>query len=116
VALYEEKIVIVACAAGLDTGDGSFAVLRDIGDYRRDCTRAQTLGPSGRWSLHPSRIANEVFSPLQEELDRACKLGNAYDEAEDKGLGAVENDGDTIDAPSIRSLRNTIQSTEPMRM
>jgi citrate lyase subunit beta / citryl-CoA lyase len=118
VTLYEEKIVIVACAAGLDTGDGSFAVLRDIGGYRRDCMRAQTLGPSGRWALHPSRIeiANEVFSPLQEELDRARKLGNAYDEAEDKGLGAVKNDGDTIDAPSIRSLRNTIQSTEPMRM
>jgi hypothetical protein len=27
--------------------------------------------------------------------------GNAYDESEDMGLGAVENDGDTIDTPSI---------------
>lgn len=102
-APYEGKIVIVACAAVLDTGDGSFAVVRDIGGYRRDCTRAQTLGPSGRWALHPSRIeiASEVSTPMQEELDRARILANAYDESEDMGLGAVENDGDTIDTPSI---------------
>ncbi len=38
---------------------------------------------------------------MQEELDRARSLANAYDESEDMGLGAVENDGDTIDTPSI---------------
>ncbi len=38
---------------------------------------------------------------MQEELDRARSLANAYDESEDMGLGTVENDGDTIDTPSI---------------
>ena len=51
---------------------------------------------------------------MQEEVDRALKLAKAYEEAEDKGLGVVGNDGDTIDAASIRSLRNTMQNTDPM--
>jgi citrate lyase beta subunit len=47
-------------------------------------------------------------------VDRALKLAKAYEEAEDKGLGAVENDGDTIEAAPIRSLRNTTQNTDPV--
>ena len=83
-----------------------------------ECTRAKTLGLSVRWAIHPSQIdiANEVFSPIQEEVDRALKLTKAYEEAEDKGLGAVENDGDTIEAAPRRSLRNILQNTNPMAM
>jgi citrate lyase subunit beta/citryl-CoA lyase len=116
VAPYEGKILIVACAAVLDIGDGSFAVVRDIGGYRRECTRTKDLGLPVRWAIRPSQIeiANEVFSPVQEEVDRALKLAKAYEEAEDKGLGVVGNDGDTIDAASIRRLRNTMQNTDPM--
>jgi citrate lyase subunit beta/citryl-CoA lyase len=91
-------------------------VLRETEGYRREGTRAKTLGPPVRWAIHPSQteIANEVFSPLQGEVDRALKLAKAYEEAEDKGLGAVENDGDTIEAAPIRSLRNTTQNTDPV--
>jgi citrate lyase subunit beta/citryl-CoA lyase len=98
--------------------DGSFAVLSETKGYRMECTRGKTLGLSVRWAIHPSQIdiANEVFSPMHEEVDRALKLAKAYEEAEDKGLGAVEIDGDTIDAASIRSLRNTMQNTDPMDM
>jgi citrate lyase subunit beta/citryl-CoA lyase len=53
---------------------------------------------------------------MQEELDRALKLAKAYEEAENKGLGAAENDGDTIDVASIRSLMKTMQNTDPMDM
>jgi hypothetical protein len=72
VAPYEGKILIVACAAVLDIGDGSFAVVRDIGGYRRECTRTKDLGLPVRWAIRPSQIeiANEVFSPVQEEVDR----------------------------------------------
>ena len=41
---------------------------------------------------------------MQEEVDRALKLAKAYEKAEE-GLKVVGNDGDTIDAASIRSLR-----------
>jgi citrate lyase subunit beta / citryl-CoA lyase len=96
--------------------DESFAVLRETKGYRRECTRAKTLGTPFRWAIHPSQIemANEVFSPMQGEVDRALKLTKAYEEAEDKGLGAVENDGDPIDAALVRSLRNTMQNIHPV--
>jgi len=96
--------------------DRSFAVLKETKGYRRECTRTNDLGLPVRWAIHPNQIeiANEVFSPVQEEVDRALKLATAYEEAEDKGLKVVGNDGDTIDAASIRSLRNTMQNTDPM--
>ena len=62
--------------------------MRDIGGYRRECTRTKDLGLPVRWAIRPSQIeiANEVFSPVQEEVDRALKLAKAYEEAEDKGM------------------------------
>src|SRR5215208_2420697 len=51
-----EKIVIVACAAGLDTVDRSFAVLKETKGYRRECTRAKDLGLPVGWATHPSQI------------------------------------------------------------
>jgi citrate lyase subunit beta/citryl-CoA lyase len=93
-------------------------VLREPEGYRRECTRAKNLGPSVRWAVYPSQLdtANGVFSPIQEEADRALEVAKAYEEAKDKGLGAVENDGDTVDAASVRSLRNTMQNTASLGM
>jgi citrate lyase beta subunit len=92
--------------------------LREPEGYRRECTRAKNLGPSVWWAAHPSQLdtANGVLSPMQEAADRALEAAKAYEEAKDKGLGAVENDGDTVDVASVRSLRNTMQNTASLGM
>ncbi|WP_433622134.1 HpcH/HpaI aldolase/citrate lyase family protein [Nocardia sp. CA-120079] len=104
------KIVVAARAAGIAAIDGPFAAFGDPDGYRREAVRAHTLGFDGKWGIHPSQIAlaNEVFSPDQEEVDRARALAKAYAEAEAKGLGAVAVNGDMVDAASVRILRNTI--------
>lgn len=112
------KVIIAARAARIDTVDGPFAAFRDPDGYRRECIRAKTLGATGKWAIHPSQIeiANKVFSPTREEVDRARRLAAAYEEAEAKGLGAINVDGDMVDAATIRILRNTIQKAELMGM
>eukprot|EP01138_Halocafeteria_seosinensis_P010957 gb/GECG01011191.1/.p1 GENE.gb/GECG01011191.1/~~gb/GECG01011191.1/.p1 ORF type:complete len:143 (+),score=15.21 gb/GECG01011191.1/:1-429(+) len=50
--------------------------------------QAKQLGYDGKTLIHPSTIekCNEVFSPTQEEVERALKIVQAYDSASAEGL------------------------------
>ncbi|MEA2625383.1 MAG: citrate lyase subunit beta / citryl-CoA lyase, partial [Candidatus Binatota bacterium] len=108
------KIVIAARAAGIDAIDGPFADFKNPDAYRKEASRAAILGFVGKWAIHPSQVevANQVFSPTPEEVERARRMIQAYDEAEAKGLGAVAVEGVMVDAASVRILRNTTDKAE----
>jgi citrate lyase subunit beta/citryl-CoA lyase len=76
------------------------------------------LGCVGKWAIHPAQIepALEIFTPTQEDVDRARKLAAAYAKAEAEGLGAVNVDGLMVDAASIRILNNTLRKAELIGM
>ena len=78
------------------------------------CRRAAALGYDGKWAIHPSQIeiANEVFSPLPEEVDRARRIIVAMAEAAAEGRGAVSLDGRLIDAASIKMAENVVSRAD----
>lgn len=104
------KVVIAARAAGIDAIDGPYLDFKNAQGYRRECTRSKVLGIVGKWAIHPDQItiANQVFSPSQEEVDRARKLDATYTEAQEKGLGAVAFEGKMIDMAVVRNARNIL--------
>jgi len=112
------KIVIAARAAGVDAVDGPYIDFKTPDGYRRECVRSHTLGFVGKWAIHPTQIdiANHVFSPSQEEVDRARKLDAFYTEAQTRGLGAVAFEGKMIDVAIIRNARNIIQKADLIGM
>lgn len=112
------KIVVAARAAGIEAVDGPYADFRNPDGYRVEATRACVLGFVGKWAIHPSQIAiaNEAYSPTQNEVDRARKLAKAYADAEEQGLGAVAIDGVMVDAASVRILRNVIAKADLIGM
>ena len=112
------RIAIAARAARIDAVDGAFPDYKNLDGYRRECMHARTLGFVGKWAIHPSQIdiANQVFSPSQEEVAYARKLDAAYTEALASGLGAVAVDGKMIDAAIVRSVRNIIQKADLIGM
>lgn len=112
------KLVIAARAAGIDAIDGAYPDFKDLDGYRRECIHAKTLGFVGKWAIHPSQIsiANQVFSPTQEEVDYARRVDAAYADALANGLGAVAIDGRMIDVAVVRSLRNTLQKADMIGM
>jgi citrate lyase subunit beta / citryl-CoA lyase len=96
-------ILAAARAAGLQAIDGPFGRIRDLSGFRSSAVRAYTLGYDGKWVLHPSQvgIANEVFTPGQEEFERAQDILDAYGLAgREQGLGAVAWGADMIDEAS----------------
>ncbi len=70
-----------------------------------------TLGLVGKWAIHPSQveIAQEVFSPTQDQVDRARATKAAFDAALAQGLGAVMYEGKMIDIASIRIVNNVVE-------
>ena len=108
---YQRQRVVIACrAAGIDAVDGPFGNFRDPESYEREATRAMVLGCVGKWAIHPAQVevAQRVFSPTQEEVDRARKIVQAYDAAVARGEGAAQVDDAMIDAASVRLVQNTL--------
>ena len=108
---YQRQRVVIACrAAGIDAVDGPFGNFRDPDSYEREATRAMVLGCVGKWAIHPAQveIAQRVFSPTEEEVDRARKIVQAYDAAVARGEGAAQVDDAMIDAASVRLVQNTL--------
>jgi citrate lyase subunit beta / citryl-CoA lyase len=100
------SVVTAARAAGIDAIDYPYPNYLDPDAYRRDCEAASLLGFDGKWCIHPSQIsiANEVFSPTQEEVDWALETQAAYRQAEAAGTGAIAVDGNLVDAAHMRHV------------
>jgi citrate lyase subunit beta / citryl-CoA lyase len=98
------KILMAGRANGLQVIDGPYVKVRDLEGFRDFCTRTQILGFDGKWALHPDQVTilNEMFSPTQEQFDRAHDILDAYEEATTTGdrKGAVMFGDEMIDEAS----------------
>jgi citrate lyase subunit beta/citryl-CoA lyase len=105
-----QRIVVAARAAGLRAMDGPVADHRDEDGLRAACRLARALGFDGKWCIHPAQVpvVNEVFSPTEGEVTWAQKVVDAYERANAAGSGAVDVDGQMVDAASIKMARNTL--------
>jgi malyl-CoA/(S)-citramalyl-CoA lyase len=104
--------MVTACRAyGLRPIDGPYGDFQDPDGYRAAARRAAALGYEGKWAIHPSQIApaNEVFSPLTAEVERARRILEALDAAAREGRGAAQLEGRMIDAASARMAQNIVQ-------
>ncbi len=99
------KILMAGRANGLQVIDGPYVKVRDSDGFRDYCQRTAILGFDGKWALHPDQVTilNEVFSPTQEQYDKACSVLEAYAEATDgsgERKGAVMFGDEMIDEAS----------------
>ena len=74
------RILVAARAHGLQAVDGPYPRIHDLEGFRAAARRTAALGFDGKWVLHPGQITacNEVFSPTQEDYDRAELILEAY--------------------------------------
>jgi len=99
------RILVAARTHDLQAIDGPYLQIRDVDGFRAVARRSAALGFDGKWVLHPGQIeaANEVYSPAQEDYDRAERMLDAYDHAtSDAGgrVGAVMLGDEMIDEAS----------------
>jgi citrate lyase subunit beta / citryl-CoA lyase len=98
------KILMAGRANGLQVIDGPFLKIKEIDALRDYAMRTRILGYDGKWALHPDQVSviNEVFTPTQEQFDRAFDILEAYEKATTEGdrRGAVMFGDEMIDEAS----------------
>jgi citrate lyase subunit beta/citryl-CoA lyase len=97
------KILMAGRANGLQVIDGPYLKIRELDALRDYSMRTRVLGYDGKWALHPDQVTviNEVYTPTQEQFDRAHDILEAYRTAtEDDRRGAVMFGDEMIDEAS----------------
>lgn len=108
------RMVVAARANGLRPIDGPFGDFSDPDGYKAQANRSAVLGCEGKWAIHPSQVAlaNEVFTPSDEEVNKARRILEAMEEAQREGRGAVSLDGRLIDIASIKQAEALVKQAE----
>jgi len=99
------RLLMAARAHDKQVIDGPYLQIKDLDGFRRVAGRSAALGFDGKWTLHPSQIevANEAYSPLQEDYDHAENILDAYEHytsAKGGARGAVMLGDEMIDEAS----------------
>lgn len=105
------RIVIESKAAGLEAPiDTVFARLGDPQGLRASARRARDLGFQGKLCIHPEQIdpINTLFTPDEEEIDRARRIIAAFESAEAAGSASIRLDGQFIDYPIVERARRIV--------
>lgn len=111
---YPRSRIAIACrAAGVDPPlDTPFMIdLKDLEALKVDAKRAKQLGFQGKLCIHPNQIepCHAVFSPTKEEVSYAERVVQAFEEAETKGIAAIQLDGKFIDYPVVERSRRILK-------
>jgi len=104
-------IVNTSRAAGVQPIDTPFlGSLTDKEAFLREVKLAAQLGFKGKQCIHPSQIEpiNNMFSPSQEEVNRARKIVEAFEEAQSRGLGVISFDGRMVDHMTYSHARDVV--------
>jgi citrate lyase subunit beta/citryl-CoA lyase len=106
------RILLAAKVEGLLALDQVFTDIRDNDAFRRDAEFGRQLGYDGKLCITPRQveIANDVFSPSAEEVDRSRRLIEAYEAGQAQGRGVIEFEGSMVDEPLLKRARAVIQS------
>ena len=109
------RILMAGRANGLQVIDGPFLKVRELDSLREFAQRTRVLGYDGKWALTPDQalVLNEVYSPTQEQFDKAWDILEAYRVATDENnTGAVMFGDEMIDEASRKMARKFLTRGE----
>jgi len=88
-----------ARAYGLDILDGVYNDLSDEAGLRRECIEGRDCGFDGKTLIHPNQIAvaNEVFAPSPEEVEKAREIVALFALPENRAKGAISHNGRMVE-------------------
>jgi len=119
VALQHIRAVVVqvAVAYGLTPIDTPYADYKDEAGLVAETQLAKAVGFKGKYAIHPAQVEviNRIFTPSKDEVERARRIVEAYEDALSQGLGAVSVDGRMVDAPIAERARAIIAAAKRRR-
>lgn len=102
--------LLAARAENLAILDGVYLDLSDDEGFRGSCVQGAEIGFDGKTLIHPKTIAvaNEIFAPSAEEVERSRRIIAAFDEATKEGKGVVVVDGKLIENLHVDNAKRLV--------
>ena len=112
------QIVNAARAAGIQAIDSVFSDVADMEGLRASVVEAKSLGFEGKGCIHPRQIAviHQAFAPGEQELEKAKRVVQAFQQAQKQGLSVVTLGSKMIDPPVVKRALKTVQLAQRLRI
>lgn len=106
----QDRVLHAARAAGVHAIDGPFLGIKDDDAFREATRWVSALGFDGKWVIHPAQIdtVQATFTPTAEQVDLARRVLTALEEAEARGAGAAQLEGQMLDEAVAVAARRTL--------
>ncbi len=110
------RVVNAARAAGVQPIDSVWGDVGDADGLEAWAVRSRALGFVGMGCVHPRQIpvVHRAFAPSAEELDRALKIVEAWEQARQRGLGVVALGSKMIDPPVVERAVGLVEQARRM--
>jgi citrate lyase subunit beta/citryl-CoA lyase len=113
------RLVAATRAAGLAAPvDGPWLALKDVDGLEADSRRSRQLGFQGRVTVYPPQVETvlRAYSAMgEDEVARARRIVEAFEEAEARGVASLRVDGTFVDYPIYRLARERLQRYDAWR-
>jgi len=105
-----QTAVMVARAFGIYVLDGVHVDLDDVVGFEAACRQGRDLGFDGKTLIHPKQVdvANAVFAPGTDEIERAKRIVAAHEDAAAKGLGVTLLDGRLVEVLHVAEAKRLL--------
>ena len=103
-------VVNAARAASIQPIDSVYSDVINMEGLKESVVEAKSLGFEGKGCIHPRqvKVVHEAFAPTDEEISKAKKIIQAFEDADKKGLGVVSVGSKMIDPPVVKRAIKTI--------
>ena len=110
-SLYARTRLVNACkAAGIQPIDSVFSDVADMEGLQRNVEQSRALGFEGMGCIHPRQVPviQEAFMPGLEEIEKATRIVEAFEQAKAQGSGVVALGSKMIDPPVVKRAQKTL--------
>jgi len=112
--LRSEMLADVRAAGVPNPMTGVVTKLHDLAEVEAFARQSRAIGYEGMMVIHPSHvpIVNEVFGASADDVAAAKRLLDAWESATRDGLGALDHEGQMVDAAMVRVAQDVVTRAE----
>lgn len=112
---YPRSVLGVAArAAGVIALDTPYVNFKDNSGLESEIKDVIKLGFKGKFAIHPNQIETikRGFGPTIDDIKKAVRIVEKWNEMSAKGHGSFDMDGEMIDVPVVERARGLINEAE----
>jgi citrate lyase beta subunit len=104
------SVVLHASAFNLQAIDMVYVDFRDQAGLVEEARAGAGMGYAGKQIIHPDQVApvQSAFTPDDEEVAKALRIMEAFNQHQQAGKGAFALDGKMVDAPIVKAAEGVL--------